>query len=103
METSRQKDANIKLLVRLVDVDDAEESDYCFLVDGQHVRYVTTAPGAFRGHEDDRTFEPILLGELFPAFPGGSWSQGHVSKDAAIGEIAFVKTETVQLASVENV
>ncbi|KAJ8129967.1 hypothetical protein O1611_g3664 [Lasiodiplodia mahajangana] len=103
MAVLRPKNVNIQLLACLVDEDDTNDSDYRFLADGQRARYVTTAPGTFVGAEDDRTFEPILLGELFPPFPSGSWNQGHVAKDTATGETAFVKTETVQLAGVKNI
>ncbi|KAI1260731.1 hypothetical protein F5Y18DRAFT_404355 [Xylariaceae sp. FL1019] len=103
MPVPRPKNANIQLLACLVDEDDTDDSDYRFLADGQHVRYVTTAPGTFVGAEDDRTSEPVLLGELFPPFPSGSWNKGHVAKDTATGERAFVKTETVQFAGVKNI
>ncbi|KAL2753123.1 hypothetical protein ACRALDRAFT_2112990 [Sodiomyces alcalophilus JCM 7366] len=99
----QQKNANVRLLACLVDEDDADDSDYRFLVDGKHVKYVTTSPGTFRGAEDDRTFEPILLGELFPPFPTGDWNKGHAARDPDTGKATFVKTETVQFAGVKNV
>ncbi|KAF5000135.1 hypothetical protein FGRMN_1949 [Fusarium graminum] len=99
---NRQHNANVRLLACLVDEDDIDDSDYRFLVDEKHVKYVTTAPGAFLGAEDDRTFEPILLGELLPSFPAGDWNKGHVARDPAIGKPIFVKTETVQLPHVNN-
>lgn len=102
MTASEQKNANVRLLACLVDGDDIDDSDYRFLVDGQHVKYATTAPGTFRGAEDDRTFEPILLGELFPPFPTGGWNSGHVAKSSETGRAAFVRTETVQFAGVKN-
>jgi hypothetical protein len=71
-------------------------------VDGEHVMYVTTAPGTFRGAEEDRTFEPILLSELFPSFPPGDWNSGHVAMDAETGKPAFARMETVQFDRVEN-
>ncbi|KAG4427289.1 hypothetical protein IFR05_017227 [Cadophora sp. M221] len=70
-----QNNANVRLLACLVDEDDTIDSDYRFLVDNQHVKYVTTAPGTFSDAEDDRTFEPILLDELFPPFPTGDLEQ----------------------------
>ncbi|KAI0967736.1 hypothetical protein F4678DRAFT_474920 [Xylaria arbuscula] len=103
MAVLRPRNVNVQLLACLVDEDDTNDSDYRFLTDGQRVRYVTTAPGTFLGAEDDRTFEPILLGELFPPFPSGSWNNGHVAKDTATGETAFVKTETVPLAGIKNI
>ncbi|CAJ0541133.1 Ff.00g078980.m01.CDS01 [Fusarium sp. VM40] len=93
---------NVRLLACLVDGDDTDESDYRFLVEGQHVKYVTTAPGTFIGAEEDRTFEPILLGELFPSFPAGDWNQSHVARDPETEKAVFVRTEIVQLAGVEN-
>lgn len=85
----KPRNANVRLLACLVDDDDTDDSDYRFLLDGQHVKYVTTAPGTFRGHEDDRTFEPILLSDLFPPFPTGDWNKGHVAKDPGTGHVAL--------------
>jgi len=102
MTVPRPKNANVRLLACLVDEDDTDDSDYRFLFDRQHVKYVTTAPGTFRGAEDDRTFEPILLGKLLPPFPIGNWNKGHVTRDPKTGEVTFVKTETVCLVGVEN-
>ncbi|KAF5678369.1 kinase-like domain-containing protein [Fusarium heterosporum] len=98
---NRQHNANIRLLACLVDEDDTEDSDYRFLVDGKYVKYVTTAPGAFLGAEEDRTFEPILL-ELLPSFPTGDWNKGHVARDPVIGKPIFVKTETVKFPQVSD-
>lgn len=102
MTGCEQKNTNVRLLACLVDEDDNDDSDYRFLVDGQHVKYVTTAPGTFRGNEEDRTFEPILLGELFPSFPPGSWNSGRVAMSKETGDRAFVKTEKMELAGIAN-
>ncbi|KAH6969347.1 hypothetical protein DER45DRAFT_549034 [Fusarium avenaceum] len=102
MTALRKKNVNVRLLACLVDGDDTDDSDYRFLVDGQHVKYVTTAPGTFLGAEEDRTFEPILLGELFPSFPAGDWNQGHLARDPETGKAVFVRTESVQFAGVQN-
>lgn len=102
MAASPQKNANVRLLACLVDEEDTGDGDYRFLVDGQHVKYVTTAPGAFRGHEDDRTFGPILIHELLPVFPPSDWNKGHIARDEATGEPAFLRTETVRFSGVKN-
>lgn len=52
----------IRLLAALVDIDDNEESEYRFLVDNKHVKYVTTEPGSLAGI--DRSFEPDVLQEI---------------------------------------
>lgn len=102
MMAPRESTTNVRLLACLVDEDDTSDSDYRFLVDGRHVKYVSTAPGTFRGAEDDRTFEPILLGELLPPFPTGDWNQGHAARDPETGKATFVRTETVQFPGVKN-
>jgi hypothetical protein len=102
MVAPQQKNANVRLLACLVDDDDTDDSDYRFLVDGQHVKYITTAPYTFRGAEDNRTFEPILLGELLPPFPTGDWNKGHAARDPETGKATFVRTETVEFAGVKN-
>ncbi|GJD02226.1 hypothetical protein CH63R_12556 [Colletotrichum higginsianum IMI 349063] len=103
MVAPEQKNANVRLLACLIDEDDTDDSDYRFLVDGQHVKYVSTAPGTFAGHEDDRTFEPVLLSELFPPFPTGNWNSGHATRDPETGEATFDRTERVQFSGVKNV
>ncbi|KAM3506332.1 hypothetical protein MY10362_002443 [Beauveria mimosiformis] len=97
-----QRNANVRLLACLIDEDDMTDGDYRFLVDGQYVKYLSTAPGTFRGAENDRTFEPVLLGELLPEFPAGDWNSGHVSRSPETGRATFVKTDTVPFAGVDN-
>jgi hypothetical protein len=99
----QQDNANVRLVACLVDDDDTNDSDYRFLVNGQHVKYMSTTPGTFRGAEDDRTFEPInLLGELLPPFPIGDWNKGHAARDPETGKATFVRTEIAQFAGVNN-
>ncbi|KAG6030632.1 hypothetical protein E4U19_000403 [Claviceps sp. Clav32 group G5] len=101
MAAPQQKNSNIQLLACLVDGDDT--GDYRFLVDGRHVKYVSTAPGTFRGfHEADRTFARVLLGEIFPPFPTGDWNNGHVARDPVTGQVTFIRTEKVSLAEVNS-
>ncbi|XWW94504.1 hypothetical protein V2A60_002447 [Cordyceps javanica] len=102
MGTLEPKNTNVRLLACLVDEEDTCDSDYRFAVDGRCVKYVTTAPGAFRGFEDDRTFEPILVSEALPPFPPGDWNSGHIAMSPETGRAAFVKTEQVQLDGVQN-
>ncbi|KAJ2899373.1 hypothetical protein MKZ38_003080 [Zalerion maritima] len=102
MIAPQERNTNVRLLAYLIDDDDTNDSDYRFLVDGQYVKYISTAPGTFRGAEDDRTFEPILLGELLPPFPTGDWNYGYVARDPETGKATFVRTEIVQLAGVKN-
>ncbi|KAJ6443689.1 3-ketosteroid-delta-1-dehydrogenase [Purpureocillium lavendulum] len=102
MTAPQKRNANVRLLACLVDDADTDDSDYRFLVDGQHFKYISTAPGTFRGAEDDRTFEPILLGELLPPFPAGDWNQGHAARDPETGKASFIRTEMVQFAGVKD-
>lgn len=74
---------NVRLLATLVDPDEDEESEYRFLVDGRHVKYVTVAPGILP--KNDRTFGPAVIASL-PPFPPGDWNEGHVGRDSACGE-----------------
>jgi hypothetical protein len=100
-----RRNANVKLLACIVDEDDIHDDDYRVLVDGEHVKYLTIAPGAFRAANAtkyDRVSEPRLLGELLPPFPTGDWNEGHVARDLTTGMATFVKTETVRLPGVKN-
>lgn len=107
MNAPQERNTNVRLLACLIDVDDGDstptDSDYRFLVDKQHVKYVTTAPGTFRGAEENMNFEPILLNELLPPLPPGDWNQGHVARDPETEKATFVKTETVEFAGVKNI
>ncbi|KAF5572400.1 kinase-like domain-containing protein [Fusarium pseudoanthophilum] len=102
MMAPQERNTNVQLLACLVDDDDTSNSDYRFLVDGPYVKYVSKAPGTFLGAEEDRTFEPTLLGELLPSFPAGDWNQGFVARDPEAGKATFVRTETVHLAGIQN-
>ncbi|KAG6259193.1 hypothetical protein E4U24_007292 [Claviceps purpurea] len=102
MATPQQKNSNVQLLACLVDEDDT--GDYRFLVDGRHVKYVSTAPGTFRGfHKADRTFARVLLGEMFPPFPTGDWNNGRVAWDPVTDQVTFIRTENVLLDGVKCV
>ncbi len=93
-----QNNANVTLLALLVD--DNDDSEYRFLVDGRHVKYVTVAPGALP--EDDRTFAPVLIPSL-PPFPPGDWNEGHVIKNETTGELVFARTvRNDKLPGVQN-
>ncbi|RKL04092.1 hypothetical protein BFJ68_g11277 [Fusarium oxysporum] len=100
--TNLQKNSNVRLLACLLDGDDIMQSDYRFLVDGSLVKYVITAPGTFLCDHEDRAFEPVVLGNLFPHFPPGDWNNGHVARGPATGEPSFVKTEIVQFPGAQN-
>ncbi|EEY17802.1 conserved hypothetical protein [Verticillium alfalfae VaMs.102] len=72
MAVPKPNNTNVRLLACLVDEEDTDYSEYRFLVDRQHVKYVTTAPGTCRGAEDCRTFGPTLLSQLLPPLPIGT-------------------------------
>lgn len=91
--------SNIQLLATLVDFEDEEESEYRFLVDDKHVKYVTVDPGVFP--KDDRTFAPVLIAML-PPFPPGAWNEGHISKDPSTGLPVFSRTSQSDLAAVQT-
>lgn len=101
--TADQRNHNVRLLACLAATNDEDEGDYRFLVDRQHVKYINSAPGAFRGNEDDRAFEPILLSKLLPQFPLGEWNSGHIAWNSEANEDIFISTETVQHPGVKNV
>ncbi|KAI1137289.1 hypothetical protein F5Y05DRAFT_84860 [Hypoxylon sp. FL0543] len=97
---AHKRSSNVQLLAALADFDDKEESEYRFLVDGRHVKYVTVDPGALP--KDDRTFAPVLI-ETLPPFPPGDWNEGHVSKDRLTGHLVFSRTSHTDLAGVRNI
>ncbi|KAG6114072.1 hypothetical protein E4U31_006533 [Claviceps sp. LM219 group G6] len=102
MASPQQKNSNVRLLA-CEPKDDTNDSYYRLLVDGRHVKYVITAPGTFYGCDrDDRTFEPVLLGEIFPPFPIGDWNKGRVARDPVTGQVTFVSTEKVLLDEVNS-
>lgn len=94
------KNNNVQLLATLVDSDDKEESEYRFLIDGTHVKYVTVAPGILP--KDDRTFAPAVLAGL-PPLPLGDWNMGHVGYDSASGEPVFLRTAKADLPGIKTI
>ncbi|KAG5988142.1 hypothetical protein E4U52_006871 [Claviceps spartinae] len=104
MATPQQKNSNVRLLDGEISGDETRDSNYRFLVDGRHVKYVTTAPGTFGVVESyGRGNEPVLLGKLFPPFPIGDWNNGRIAKDPVTGKATFVRTEKVQFPGVKSV
>ncbi|GAB0132885.1 hypothetical protein EsDP_00001306 [Epichloe bromicola] len=93
------RNGNVKLLATLVDINDVDESEYRFLVDEKHVKYVTVDPGVLP--KDDRTFAPILIPTL-PPFPTGDWNEGHISKDPLSGHLVFSRYARSDLPGVSN-
>lgn len=93
------RNSNVQLLATLVDSDDNDESEYRFMVDGKHVKYVTVDPGVLP--RDGRTFAPILLATL-PPFPPGDWNDGHISKDPLSGHPVFSCYTRSDLPGISN-
>ncbi|KAI0401774.1 hypothetical protein F4802DRAFT_609200 [Xylaria palmicola] len=91
--------SNVRLLTVLVDSNDEEESEYRFLVDEEHVKYVTVDPGVFP--KDDRTFAPVLI-PMLPPFPPGKWNEGHISKDPFTGHPVFSRVTHSDLPGIRN-
>ncbi|KAH7262450.1 hypothetical protein BKA59DRAFT_463782 [Fusarium tricinctum] len=91
---------NVKLLAVLADAEQDEKSEYRFLVDDTHVRYVTLDGGLIP--PEDRTYEPVLLPQL-PVFPPGDWNEGRVGKDGHTGKPFFCETRRCSLPGIGNV
>ncbi|KAG6103321.1 hypothetical protein E4U31_002909 [Claviceps sp. LM219 group G6] len=103
MTLTQQKNSNVRLLACLVNEDGTDDSDYRFLVDGRHVKYVSTAPDTFCvDNLYELTFEPLVLGKHFPPLPIGDWNKGHVAKDPVTGKATFVMTEEVEFIGVKS-
>lgn len=90
----------IELLAALVNTDENEESDYRFLVDDKHVKYVVTEPGSISGII--RTFAPDLL-PILPEFPPGDWTQGRIAKNTHTGGLFFSSLSTATLPAVKSI
>ncbi|KNB09890.1 hypothetical protein FOXG_10323 [Fusarium oxysporum f. sp. lycopersici 4287] len=91
---------NVRLLAVLADPESDEKSEYRFLVDGAHVRYVTLDGGLI--DPEHRTYEPKLLPQL-PVFPPGDWNEGRVGKDGHTGKPFFCETRRSSLPGIGNV
>lgn len=61
---------DIELLQASTDPDDI--SEFCFLVDHQHIKYITVDPYIF--DDMDLIFEPTLIEILLPLLPAGDWN-----------------------------
>lgn len=93
-----RRNSNVQVLTLLVDTDDKEDSEYRFLVDGRHVKYVTVAAGSLP--KDKRTFGPVLI-PLLPPFPAGDWNEGHIEQDHDTNELYFSHYEKVEFEGIE--
>ncbi|KAJ9639530.1 hypothetical protein H2201_002814 [Coniosporium apollinis] len=82
------------------EIDSEEESYYRFLVDDQHVKYVTIDAKLYPC--DDMGFAPALILQL-PAFPAGDWNVGHISLNPQTGHPYFAGTTRNQLPGVEHI
>lgn len=99
-KTNTEQLSKVELLAVLADPEDTEESEYRFLVNGTHVKYVTVESGVLPA--DDRTFAPALL-PLLPEFPPGDWNEGRIRKDEDTGKARFCETRRCSLPGIGNV
>lgn len=90
---------NVQLLAVIADFNDEEESEYRFLVEDKHVKYVTVDPGVFP--KDDLTFAPVLI-PMLPPFPPGPWNEGHISKDPLTGHPVFSRITQTDLPGIRT-
>ncbi|KAH6888138.1 hypothetical protein B0T10DRAFT_489610 [Thelonectria olida] len=97
---THKTNGNIQLLQQLVDYRDGHESEYRFLVDARHVKYVAVDPGILSYHI--RTFSTIPIA-LLPTFPAGSWNEGRISKDSVTGDLFFSRATKRDLPGVRSI
>ena len=88
---------NVQLLQ--CSVDESDESEFRFLVNRKHVKYVTIDPGLYTAR--DMCFAPALI-PLFPAFPPGDWNEGHISAHPENGKPQFERLAQKQFAGVKR-
>lgn len=60
------------------------DSDYRFLVDETHIKYVTISAHTLPGHRSSSNLvgfpcQPRVLGAALPPFPPGDWNVGHIT------------------------
>ncbi|KAI1195142.1 hypothetical protein F5X97DRAFT_335559 [Nemania serpens] len=91
--------SNVHLLAALVDPNDEQKSEYRFLVDEEHVKYVTVDPGLFPN--DDLIFAPVLI-PMLPPFPPGNWNEGHISKDPLTQRPVFSRVTLSDFPGIRN-
>lgn len=91
--------SNVRLLAALADCNDEEESHFRFLVDEEHIKYVTIDPGLFP--KDDLTFAPVLI-PMLPPFPPGNWNEGHISKDPRTQQPVFSRVTHSDLPEIRD-
>lgn len=97
---AHENNSHVQLLANLVDPDDEEDSEYRYLVDQTHVKYVSVAPSVLP--KNDWTFAPALIPLLQP-FPPGDWNVGHVSLDPTSPGRPVLRITNRDLWEIENV
>lgn len=83
------------------------DSDYRFLVNGTHVKYVTIEAGALPGHRGSSTLlsfpcQPRILGAALPSFPPGDWNVRHITTCPLTNTPVFGPTSLQSFPSVRN-
>lgn len=87
----------LELLQALVDQD--EDSELRFLVDGKHIKYITIGPGVFTN--DEMCFGPDIT-RLLPALPTGDWNYGYVTLDSQTSQPHFAQAIKKEMEGIEN-
>ncbi|KAI9792979.1 MAG: hypothetical protein M1816_001301 [Peltula sp. TS41687] len=78
--------ANLRILHLEVDPSQGD-GDYRILVDNTMVKYISIDGG--NSDTDDMCFPPVLI-PMLPAFPGGEWNTGQVSKDMSSDRPTYI-------------
>ncbi|KAF2823775.1 alpha-galactosidase A precursor [Ophiobolus disseminans] len=75
-------------------VDPESESEFRFLVNAKHFKYISIAAGLYS--LDEMCSSPSLV-ELLPQFPSGDWNEGHVARNTTTGQPHFAAISRTNL------
>lgn len=83
-------------------------SDYRFLVQDSHIKYVTIEAGVLPGHRDSSNLisfpcRPRVLGAALPSLPPGDWNVRHITTCPLTKAPVFGSTSLQSFPSVRNI
>lgn len=83
------------------------ESDYRFLVDDTHTKYVTVEAGALQSYRPSSNLisfpcQPRVLGAALPSFPPGDWNVSHITTCPLTKAPVFGSTSLQSFPSVSS-
>lgn len=94
---------NVTMEAALVEVEEASQSEYRFLVDGRFIKYLHVAPRTFLAPLTARVDPFTILRHYIPPFPSGDWNHARLCRDEQSDSIVFTTIRKDPMGGVRNI